>query len=285
MGTKYDGVFKFQQFLHRRYSMPLNGEREGKMESPSTLASFFHQLDAHKLGDLMCVDLGNIVAADFAGAALDSNRLMVSGSLSCDDGRASRVSMVPARMEVYIDPDPRKSCAALYPKPGTLVAESTPGRLALDDQCLLFYPHNSMLMQGAHRGRVLSELGVTYAGELYSQDQPSYEDWLDAIWKRIDDYVIEELVGKYRHMRHNTVEKIAAAPVRYSKGKLFTETNYATVSFKMQRSPNLRIKNVESYLQELFSNALPFHAEIMCRANQSQRKPLLKVSVLLELPE
>ncbi len=280
----YEGVFRFQHFLHRRYGMPLNGDRQEEPETPEKVSSFFRELVSRNLSSHMCVDLGDIAAANFCSVEEKNESLVVFIS-SEDDFEIGNIRLVPERMEVVIDPDPRKSYAAVFRTPKKSIEEVRGEQaFAIDGRvnCMLLYPHNSLLMEKAYKEKVLVDLGVQFSPRAYTLvPYDAGTDWHRVILDRVKDKVIFGLAKHYRHARIKAIDTLNGVPMRGSGEKLHRETNYAAVSFDIHRSRGMKKAQVEKTAQLLLEKHIPFHYEIF---SNSEPNRITKVSILLELP-
>ncbi len=279
----YDGVFRFQRFLHSLYGMPLNGSQE-RPKSPGKASSFFRELVSRGLSSNVCVDLGDIAAADFCSVEEKNGGLdvYIAGDSDCEIGS---VRIVPKRLEVIIDPDPRKSYAAIFRAPKKAIEEVHGDQaFAIDKKvnCMLLYPHGSLLMEKAYKEKVLVDLGVQFSPQDYKL--VAYEngiDWHSAILDRVVDKVIFGLAKHYKHARVRAVDTLLGVPVRGSGEKLYNESNSAVVSFDIHRSRGMKKQYVEKTIQLLLEKFIPFHCEIL---SNSMPNRITKVSILFELP-
>ncbi len=280
----YEGVFRFQHFLYRRYGMPLNGDRQEKTETPEKILPFFHELVSRGLNSHVCVDLGDIAAADFCkveehGGSLD---VFISGE---SDYEIGNIRLVPERMEVVMDPDPRKSYVAVFRTPKNGIEEVHGDQaFAIDKRvnCMLFYPHNSLLMKKAYKEKVFVDLGVQFSAQEYKSVPYDSGNWYHAIFDRVVDKVIGGLARHYLHAKIQGVDVSEGVPMRGSGERLLSETDHPTVSFEIQRSRGMKKARVERTVQLLLEKHVPFHAEIF---SQTMPKRLTKVSILFDFPK
>ncbi len=281
----YEGVFRFQHFLHRRYGMPLNGDRQEKKETPEKILPFFRDLVSRDLSSHVCVDLGDIAAANFCSVEEKDGGLVVfiSGE---DDFEIGNIRLVPERMEVVMDPDPRKSYAAVFRTPKQCIEEVHGAQAFSIDKrmnCVLFYPHNSLLMEKAYKEKVLVDLGVQFSPQEYKLvPYDARTNWHHTILDHVVDKVVGGLARHYLHAKIQGVDVSDGVPVRGSDERLLSETNHPTVSFDIQRSHGMKKARVERTVQLLLEKHVPFPAEIF---SQAVPKRLTKVSILFDFPE
>ncbi len=292
LSKRYEGVFEFQRLLYSQYKMPKGADHTEALHDPNAIFDFFERLKDSKVDQWLYADIGEIVTLDFHSMERENQRLRLYASSGRDTEGFVSLSFVPQRLEMSIRRDPRKSCAALFLKPGTVVEEWVKDsslekllQVRTAENYLLVYPTNSLLIKEYYRSQVLPDLGVA-AYDSYDPGAVPFPNrqsgWVRAIIHRIEEKVIGKLKGSYCK-RVSYVHGFTGRPARNSNGEVFHETGSPVVSFKMKHSREM-VKGIEGHMRQLLDEFVPFDTYVFSQPVKPTSHHM-RFSIMFELPE
>jgi len=276
----FNGVFDFQLFLYEQLGWPNDDVNKWKVKKPEIQFSFLDKLRENDLSKRLCIDIGNTAAGSFDSIEYKNDQLSIFTGGDSDVEGFQKLSMMPEKLEIIVDRDPRLSYLALNPE----FHMEIDGFPQSKKKCALIYPHGSLLMTKKYRANVLANHGL---GEECFEDTPIPDDfslgYLKAIVARMHSNVLPRLRRHYGSKVSTygmSIER--ASPEEFSNGKIRTTGDEVVIAFYMDVSKKMKNADIEHWMEKFFISELPFNVYAYCERMAAER---LSVRLLANIPE
>ena len=260
----YDWVYMFHSMLSERFG---SSDSRRIISLPvADLLFFLDRASGTYLSDRLYVD--------YESTILSSLESVEGGEkLVFYDSDKRSISVVPESLYYVVDPDPRFSYVALFPK--------TPDKKS----CVLFYPHGSALMSDKHKSAVLENLLVDddchdsmVPFEVFEHEWSQRENMTGALALRVG-YILAVVGLKYESLR-GKFEVNENAPAE--QGSSYVVSKYITANIALSHSRLCEPKGLMTKMREAFSYFSPFNSVIY---DEHVGRKKTNLSVLFCVPE
>ncbi|MFH1212025.1 MAG: hypothetical protein V1659_03800 [Candidatus Woesearchaeota archaeon] len=259
----YDWVYMFHSMLSERFGF--SDSRRILSLPVADLMFFLDRASQTYLSDRLIVEFESTILGSLESVER-GEKLVFRGPEN------SLISVVPESLYYIVDPDPRFSYVALFPKSGS-------------KSCVLFYPHGSALMSDKHKSVVLDNLLVDdktpdfiVPFESFEYEWSKREKVVESIAGRVA-YILAVVSLKYESFK-GKFEVDENAPADY--GRSFEISRYVTANIALSHSKHIESKELMTKLNEAFSYVSPFNSVMYSERVGSRRTDL---SVLFFVPE
>jgi hypothetical protein len=260
----YDWVYMFHSMLSERFGF--SDSRRIISLPVADLLFFLDRASGTNLSDRLYVDYDRTILSSLEHVER-GEKLVFRGP------EDSSIAVVPESLYYVVDPDPRFSYVALFPK--------TPDKKS----CVLFYPHGSALMSDKHKSAALENLLVDDQSpdfivpfEVFEHEWSRRENMIGALALRVG-YILAVVGLKYESLR-GKFEVNEHAPAE--QGSSYVVSKFVVANIALTHSKHCEPAELRNKINEAFSYFSPFNTVIYdCRVGRKKTN----LSVLFCVPE